>query len=109
VFIAGGTGGSPGDGQAASAGQGLLGLLLSLLVAEKSGFTISEPSTPSPLQEVADKMAKQALEAMQGSLENATVPAAPSSAGNGNPAEVPTPITPPPVERPRPATPPKAR
>jgi uncharacterized membrane protein YqiK len=109
VFIAGGAGGSPGDGQAASAGQGLLGLLLSLLVAEKSGFTISESSTPSPLQEVADKMAKQALEAMQGSLEGAGVSATPSRAGNGNSAEVPMPITPPPVERPRPATPPKTR
>ena len=97
VFIAGGTGaGSPGDGsQAAGASQGLLGLLLSLLVAEKSGFDIGQSAEPSPLQEFADKMARQALESMQGAVDDVPPPAMPSTPGNGGPVEVPTPITPP--------------
>jgi uncharacterized membrane protein YqiK len=90
VFIAGGGGGSPGDGnQAAGASQGLLGMLLSLMVAEKSGFQLSESSENSPMQEYADKMARQALESMQASAEA-------SDPGNGAHATPPTPITPPP-------------
>ncbi len=45
VFVAGGTG-SPGESGNGSPGaaQGVLGLLLNLLVAEKSGFSLSETS-----------------------------------------------------------------
>jgi uncharacterized membrane protein YqiK len=106
VFIAGGVGsGTSSDGsQAAAAGQGLLGLLLSLLVAEKSGFQMSETSESPALQELADKMARQALEAMQANIDMEPF----SLGGSGQAAEVPTPITAPesspePVPSPSPA------
>lgn len=67
VFIAGG--GSGGEGPSANASQGLLGLLLSLMVAEKSGFALAEDTTPSALQDFADRMARQTLEAMQQTVE----------------------------------------
>jgi uncharacterized membrane protein YqiK len=62
VFMAGANG---ENGHAASAGQGLLGLLINLLVAEKSGFQSSEPSGLTTLQEFADRMTKEAMESMQ--------------------------------------------
>jgi uncharacterized membrane protein YqiK len=67
VFLSGGTG-SPGDGGSSSqaAGQGILGVLLNLLVAEKSGFSLDETGDNSALRELADRMAAQALESMQG-------------------------------------------
>jgi hypothetical protein len=77
VFVAGGAGSPSENGQAAGAGnasQGLLGLLLSLLVAEKSGFQLAEGTAGSPLQEFADKLAKQAMESMQQSVESAPAP-----------------------------------
>jgi uncharacterized membrane protein YqiK len=70
VFIAGGMGGGTGDGsQSAGAGQGLLGTLISLLVAEKSGFKLADDSSTTALQEFADRMAKQAMEAMEQNIE----------------------------------------
>ncbi|MFI5386239.1 MAG: SPFH domain-containing protein [Fimbriimonadales bacterium] len=70
VFISGGTGGSglPGDGQAgagALAGNGVFGLLLSMLVAEKSGFQLVDQPGGSDLHEFTEKIAKQAMEAIQ--------------------------------------------
>ena len=80
VFIAGGGSGMAGDSTSqASAGQGLLGLLISLMVAEKSGFNLTDSGNSPALQEFADKMAQQALDAMQSSLE--TPPASPSTVG----------------------------
>ncbi|HEY2154417.1 MAG TPA: SPFH domain-containing protein [Isosphaeraceae bacterium] len=66
VFVAGGTG-SPGESGVGSPGaaQGVLGILLNLLVAEKSGFSLSESTDNSALREMADKMAAQAVESMQ--------------------------------------------
>lgn len=81
VFIAGG--GSPAGGDStsqATAGQGLLGLLISLMVAEKSGFNLTESGNSPALQEFADKMAKQALDAMQTSLETLAPAPSPVSA-----------------------------
>jgi len=72
VFIAGGGSGpgAGGDGQSsAAAGQGLLGLLISLMVAEKSGFQQAEDATPSAFQVFADRMARQTMDAMQQSVE----------------------------------------
>jgi hypothetical protein len=73
VFLAGGTG-SPGESAGGSPGaaQGVLGVLLNLLVAEKSGFSLSESTDNSALREMADRMAAQALETMEG-----TAPAEP--------------------------------
>jgi uncharacterized membrane protein YqiK len=64
VFVAGGMG-SPGEsGQAIGAGQGVLGILLNLLVAEKSGFSLGAEVDNSALREMADRMAAEALESM---------------------------------------------
>src|SRR5262249_4951886 len=81
VFVAGGgtrSNGDSGDGTAASSSQGRLGLLISLMVAEKSGFQLADGGPSSALQEFADRMAKQAMDAMQNSLD--TPPPAPAPA-----------------------------
>jgi hypothetical protein len=64
VFMAGAQGGN-GDGHAAAPSQGLLGLLISLLVAEKSGFQPGDTSGMASLQEFADRMTREAMESMQ--------------------------------------------
>lgn len=66
MFVAGGEGTST-----AGAMQGLLGTLLNLLVAEKSGFAFDGKGQSAALKELADKLSRQALENMQ-------------SAGNGD-------------------------
>ena len=69
VFITGGGGGgAAGDGQSATgamAGNGVLGLLLNLLVAEKSGFQLVDHPGGSDLNEFTEKVARQAMEAIQ--------------------------------------------
>jgi uncharacterized membrane protein YqiK len=67
MFVAGG---NTTDG-AAAGGQNLLGTLLSLLVAEKSGFKIDPNGQTAAMKELAEKLTRQAMEAMQ-------------SAGNGD-------------------------
>lgn len=59
LFVGGG-----GDGSGGS-GQGLLGLLISLMVSEKSGFTVSESAEFASFKEFADKLTKEAMQAMQ--------------------------------------------
>jgi uncharacterized membrane protein YqiK len=61
VFMAGANGEA---GQGAPS-QGLLGLLISLMVAEKSGFQLSEDASTGGLKEFADRMTRQAMESMQ--------------------------------------------
>jgi hypothetical protein len=75
VFIAG-SNGENGNGHGANAGSGMLGMLINLLVAEKSGFQPSEGSSMTALQEFADKMTRDALATMQ-SGTSPTVEAAP--------------------------------
>jgi uncharacterized membrane protein YqiK len=70
VFIAGGAGagGSAGDGQSAAgavAGNGVFGLLINLLVAEKSGFQLADQPAGSDLNELTEKIARQAMEAIE--------------------------------------------
>ena len=43
----------------------MLGLLINLLVAEKSGFQASDTSGMAALQEFADRMTREAMESMQ--------------------------------------------
>jgi uncharacterized membrane protein YqiK len=62
VFVAGASG---DNGQTAPAGQGLLGVLISLLVAEKSGFQLQQSTDLSTLQEFADRMTREAMQSMQ--------------------------------------------
>ena len=67
VFISGGEGrpGEPSGIGSGGASQGVLGLLLNLLVAEKSGFALSdETGSSDALQEFADRMTREAMESM---------------------------------------------
>jgi uncharacterized membrane protein YqiK len=70
VFSAGGQG---VDGQ--PSGGGMLGTLLALLVAEKSGFAVTENPEASALKELADKMTRQVMETLEERSGNG-VPAA---------------------------------
>lgn len=70
VFLAGANG---EDGHGAVAGQGLLGTLISLLVAEKAGFTTeSNGNGVDKLKEFAEKMTDEALASMQQTAPPAT-------------------------------------
>jgi hypothetical protein len=63
VFMAGGQPAAGNNGSPdpnASAAQGLLGLLLSLMVAEKSGFDPAAPGVQS-LDELAEKLTREAI------------------------------------------------
>ena len=71
VFMAGGAGvGAEGGQSAASAGQGLLGMLISLMVAERSGFELTENSSSSALKEFNERMTRQAMDSMAKSVES---------------------------------------
>jgi uncharacterized membrane protein YqiK len=76
VFVTGGS--SNGDGQSglagANAGSGMMDTLLSLLVAEKSGFSIADSPELATLNELANKMTRQVPENLE------------STNGNGGPA-----------------------
>ena len=62
VFLAGGGG---ENGHAAGANQGLLGTLISLLVAEKSGFQPAGGSAFADLQEMTERMTSDAMESIE--------------------------------------------
>jgi hypothetical protein len=79
VFVAGSNGASA-DGHNDMASSGLLGVLINLLVAEKSGFQATDSAASSPLQEFADRMARQAMDSMQQAVESGPIPA------NGTPS-----------------------
>ncbi len=71
VFVAGGAGG--GDNQQTV--QGLLGLLIDLLVAEKSGFQTVENTETARLKQFAEKMESQALDSMNRNGQEVTASA----------------------------------
>ena len=70
VFMSGGEG-RPADssGLGGGASQGVFGLLLNLLVAEKSGFSPVEGASTASLQEFADRMTREAMESMPKAVE----------------------------------------
>ena len=89
VFIAGGAGGNGAAGDhglaaagGAAAGSGLMGLLLSLLVAEKSGFEMVEHPAESGLRSFTEQVTRQAMESIQQAV-GAGAPLAPGKTGNG--------------------------
>ena len=89
VFLAGGTGGAAGDGSASSAagaGQGVLGLLLNLMVAEKSGFAMGGEGSSAALQEFADRMTREAMASMPRADEVEAIQAAADASANPAPA-----------------------
>lgn len=59
LFVASGA-----DGEHPAGGNGMLGLLLNLLVAEKSGFQPAETGANDGLKEMADRMAAHAVESL---------------------------------------------
>ncbi len=62
LFVAGGSDGASSSGQT---GQGMMGLLLSLLVAEKSGFEVSNSPEMEQLKQFSDRMAQEAMQSMK--------------------------------------------
>jgi len=62
MFVAGG---APDGSASSTSGQGLLGTLISLLVAEKSGFNVDGNGQSSAMKELAEKLTRQAMETMQ--------------------------------------------
>jgi len=94
VFIAGGAGGgTTGDGQpglGASAGNGLVGLLVSLLVAEKSGFQLVEQPAGSDLRAFTEQVTRQVMAGLQQSVGTNPAFTAPPGTSNG-PTPAPAP------------------
>ncbi|MDR3618529.1 MAG: SPFH domain-containing protein [Paludisphaera borealis] len=76
VFMAPGSGGSADGG--AAVGTGLMGMLMSLLVAEKSGFDLASSPNGSGLQDFTDAIAKQAMENIQAAMATGGVDGVPS-------------------------------
>jgi len=87
VFIAGGAGsGAGGDGQSglgATAGSGLLGMLVSLLVAEKSGFQLVEQPAGSDLRAFTEQVTRQVMDALQQTVGVSQAFAPPPDRSNG--------------------------
>jgi uncharacterized membrane protein YqiK len=75
VFVAGGQG---SESKQEGASQGMLGLLINLLVAEKSGFNLAADEGQSALRDFADRMTKETLASME-----QPEPEAEKHAGNG--------------------------
>ncbi len=77
VFVAG------SDGQNGHSGlsQGLVGMLLNLLVAEKSGFLPADGAEDESLKEVSDRMTREALTNMEEGNEPAVAVAAEGANG----------------------------
>jgi hypothetical protein len=60
VFLSGG-----GDGTMAAPTSGMVGMLIQLLVAEKSGFQPGDPASLDSLKEFTERMTREAMESMQ--------------------------------------------
>jgi hypothetical protein len=60
LFVAG----ENGDGKSAAPAGGLLGMLINLLVAEKSGFSMQTPEETPEMKEMVQKLMQQAMENM---------------------------------------------
>ena len=77
VFVSGGSSAN-GNGEnghaAANPAQGMLGTLLALLVAEKSGFQVQDDGSLASLREFADRMTNDAMESMKRSTPVAAGP-----------------------------------
>ena len=58
-------------------------MLISLLVAEKSGFQLTEQVPGNVLQEFADKISQQAMESMQQAMAAGAVTGTSHGVGNG--------------------------
>ena len=93
MFMAGGQGQSSDSSSSglggAGVGQGVFGLLLNLLVAEKSGFSLGDNAeSTASLQEFADRMTREAMESMPkaGEIEEIKANAEATAANGMHPA-----------------------
>ncbi|MGE0758919.1 MAG: SPFH domain-containing protein, partial [Pirellulaceae bacterium] len=68
MFVAG----ASGEGASISQASGLVGTLLSLLVAEKSGFHLNEGPELSELKQLTDQLAHRAVQEMATAAESST-------------------------------------
>lgn len=68
LFMAGGDGAKA----AGQSGQGLLGMLINLLVAEKSGFDLGNTAELEQLKQFSDRMAQDAMQSMSADSTQAT-------------------------------------
>ncbi len=75
VFMSGAAG---ENGHATASGQGLLGVLISLLVAEKSGFQPADGGSLAGLEEFTERMTREAMESMQQAVGARTAEALPA-------------------------------
>ncbi len=69
------------NGHGVGANQGMLGTLISLLVAEKSGFQPAGDGAFAGMEELSERMTREAMESMQNAVEahaQSVSPAAPS-------------------------------
>jgi uncharacterized membrane protein YqiK len=83
MFIAG----ASGENGKAQAANGLVGLLVSLMVAEKSGFAMADTEETKSLREFADRMTAQVMQSLE--HESAQLSAIASRTGNGEGHAVP--------------------
>ena len=100
VFISGGGGagtGGPSDGTTnvgALAGNGVFGLLLNMLVAEKSGFQLVDQPGGADLREFTETVAKQAMEAIKKAVDTSQNAAPHRGNGATSPPAAKTPQAP---------------
>jgi hypothetical protein len=66
----------------------MLGLLMSLLVAEKSGFAVSDNPEAASLKEFADRVSKQAMESMEAAMSATNVDVPPGNGKSAAPARL---------------------
>jgi multidrug efflux pump subunit AcrA (membrane-fusion protein) len=64
LFVAGGGGGA-GDGAAPQPSSGMLGMLINLLVAEKSGMSVGDNTETAQLKIFADQMTAKVMDTLQ--------------------------------------------
>ncbi len=94
MFVSGGNGASGSDAQSMAGGQGLLGTLISLLVAEKSGFKFdgnghgAQAEAVGELKQLTDEMSRQAMANLKDAAVAAVKPGAVGvvTVGSSNPA-----------------------
>ena len=75
LFVAGGehsNGDGNGKGSSLVAGGGMLGVLVNLLVAEKSGFAMAGSTEADSLKELADRFAEQAMQNLEQGVTTTT-------------------------------------
>ena len=78
VFVTGGSGASA-NGTDPSTSLGMVGQLVNLLIAEKSGFGVTDiPTDTNGLKDFTERMTKEAMATMEGAL-TAPPPPAPSA------------------------------